>query len=303
MQKSCHDMDILTWLVGSEAKRIASFGAISITGTTDASAEVRVAVGGDTIGKTTAKKDGTFALRVTLPEEGDLVLAVMTDASEQMLAVRYEMPQAKLVITGPEETTFTGESMTIRGETEPNATVYLEGGGFKTNVTANRNGSFSIRVNIEDEETIEYTLRAKADGVKEASTTIALTRVLTEREGIARFRQKMAEPKYGEYVANFAKYDGRNVKYRGKVMAFTDYSGSPCALVCVNNVTTGVWKDPIYISLDPATEIEVGQIATFYFLGEGQTLPAGGEYTVSGNEIEAPVGRAKYVTDIRTPNL
>jgi len=28
MQKSCHDMDILCWLVGSEAKRIASFGSL-----------------------------------------------------------------------------------------------------------------------------------------------------------------------------------------------------------------------------------------------------------------------------------
>ena len=29
MQKSCHDMDILTWLVDSEAKKIASFGSLS----------------------------------------------------------------------------------------------------------------------------------------------------------------------------------------------------------------------------------------------------------------------------------
>lgn len=28
MQKSCHDMDILSWLVGSEAKRISSFGSL-----------------------------------------------------------------------------------------------------------------------------------------------------------------------------------------------------------------------------------------------------------------------------------
>ncbi len=278
-------------------------GSIAISGTTDASAQVSVVCGGETLGKTTAKKDGTFALRVTLPEEGDLTLAVMTDTSEQMLSIRYEMPAAKLVITGPEETTFTGETMTIRGETEPGATVFVEGGGFRTNVEANRNGAFSVRVRMDDEGTVEYILRAKADGFKETSKSLALTRVLTEREGIARFRQKMAEPKYGEYVANYAKYDGRNIKYRGKVMAFTDYSGSPCALVCVENVSTGVWKDPIWIILDPATEIAVGQIATFYFVGEGQTLPAGGEYTVSGNEIEAPVGRAKYVSDIRTPNL
>jgi len=278
-------------------------GSLSISGTTDASAELRVVVDGETLGKTTAKKDGTFALRVTLPQEGDLTLAVMTDQAEQMLSIRYEMAPAKLVITGPQETTFTGETMTIRGETEPNATVYLEGDGFKTNVTANRNGAFSVRVSIDEEKTVEYTLRTKADGHKEASASIALTRVLTEREGIALFRQKMVEPKYGEIVANVEKYAGRNIKYRGKVMAFTDYSGSPCALVCVSNISTGVWKDPVYIILDPAVEIEQGQIATFYFVGEGQTLPAGGEYTVSGNEIEAPVGRAKYVNDIRTPNL
>lgn len=29
MQKSCHDMDILVWLAGSEAKKIASFGSLS----------------------------------------------------------------------------------------------------------------------------------------------------------------------------------------------------------------------------------------------------------------------------------
>ncbi len=29
MQKSCHDMDILTWLTGSEAKRISSFGSLT----------------------------------------------------------------------------------------------------------------------------------------------------------------------------------------------------------------------------------------------------------------------------------
>lgn len=29
MQKSCHDMDILVWLVGSEAKKIASFGSLA----------------------------------------------------------------------------------------------------------------------------------------------------------------------------------------------------------------------------------------------------------------------------------
>jgi len=276
---------------------------LQISGTTDASAEVRVAVGGETIGRTTAKKDGTFALNVTLPQEGDLTLAVMTDAAEQMLSLHYEMTQAKLVITEPQETTFTGKTITIRGETEPQATVYVEGGNTRTSVKAGRTGVFAVRITQEAEGAVEYAVRVKADGFKESTQTVTLNRELTEREGITLFRQKMIEPKYDEYVRGAAKYAGRSIKYRGKVMAFTDYNGSPCALVCVSNPGVGIWKDPIYVILDPSVEIEVGQVATFYFIGEGQTLPAGGEHTSDGNEIEAPVGRAKYVTDIKTPNI
>ena len=276
---------------------------IAISGTTDASAEVRVAVDAQTIGRTTAKKDGTFALTVKLPHEGELTLAVMTDTAEQMLSVRYEMAPAKLVITGPQETTFTGKTNTIRGETEPEATVYVEGGSVKTSVKAGRTGVFAVRITQETEGAVDYTVRVKADGYKESTTSVALTRELTEREGIALFRQKMVEPKYEEYVRNADKYAGRSLKYRGKVMAFTDYSGSPCALVCVTNPGVGVWQDPVYIILDPSHEIEVGQVGTFYFIGEGQTLPAGGEYTADGAEIEAPVGRAKYIADIKTPNI
>lgn len=278
-------------------------GGLLISGTTDPSVEVRVVVGEKTIGETNSKKDGTFSVKVTLPEEGELTLAVMTETAEQMLSIQYEKPQAKLVLTGPEETTFNGETTTIRGETEPNATIYVESDGFKTNVTANKKGAFSVRVAIEEEGTVEFTLRAKADGCRDTYATIALTRELTEREGIALFRQKMIEPKYTDLKNNVEKYTGRNINYRGKVMAFTDYNGSPCALVCVNNVSTGVWKDPVWIILDPSVEIEIGQIATFYFVGEGQTLPAGGEYTTDGEETEAPVGRAKYVTDIKTPSV
>lgn len=276
---------------------------IQISGKTDASAQVRVVVGEESIGKTTAKKDGSFALTVKLPQEGDLTLAVMTDTAEQMLSVHFEMEPAKLIITDPKETTFTGENITIRGETESEATVYLEADGFKTNVKAGRNGGFAIRVTQKNEGTVEYTLRVKADGLRESTATLSLTRELTEREGIALFRLKMVEPKYEDFVENVTKYDGRSIKYRGKVMAFTDYSGSPCALVCVTNPSVGVWQDPVYIILDPSVEIEVGQVATFYFIGEGQTLPASGEYTAGNAEIEAPVGRAKYVTDIKTPNI
>ena len=252
-----------------------------------------------TLGTTTARRDGTFSLKVTLPEEGDLTLAVMTDTAEAMLAVHYEMPVARLVLTAPQETTFTGDHVIVRGETEPEATVYIEGEDMNTSVKANRNGDFSVRVYIEGEETQTFTLRTRIKGYQENSAEITLTREFTLREGIADFRKTMQPVDYAALTKTPEKYDGTHFTFRGRVEAFTDYNGSPCALVCVDNVAIGVWKDPVWVVLTGEEEgLSEGCIATFYLSGEGITLPAAGEYTDSGVEQEAPVAAAKYVTEI-----
>ena len=272
---------------------------LTISGKTEAGAKVRVAVGEKTLGETTAKKDGTFSVRVTLPEEGEQVVAVMTDTAEVMLSVYYEMPAAQLIITEPQETTFSGEYVIVRGETEPEATVYVNGKGMNTNIKAGKNGGFSIRVFIEDESTETFAFRAKAKGMKETTREVTLTRVFTEREGIADFRRRMISLNYDNLLDKPENYTDKKFSYRGKVMAFTDYDGSPCALVCVDNVTTGVWKDPIWVVLEGDEGIAADNVVTFYVTGEGLTLPAGGEYTDDGLEVEAPVVRAMYCTDIK----
>lgn len=273
---------------------------ITVTGVTDPSAEVRVAVEEKVLGRATAKKDGTFSVKVTLPDEGDLVLAVMTDSAEAMLAVRYEMPTAKLIITDPENTTFTGEYVIVRGETEPEATVYIDGKGMNTNVKASRNGGFSIRVFIDKEETQTFTIRTRVKGMRENRTDITLTRKYTEREGIANFRKKMQTVAYESLAKDPARYAGKSFSMRGRVEAFTDFDGQPCALVCVENVSVGVWKDPIWVVLTGEEEgIAEGAVATFYLVGESMTLPADGQYTRDGQESEAPVARAAYCTEIK----
>lgn len=271
---------------------------ITITGVTDPAAQVHVSVDDKSLGKATAKRDGSFSLKVTLPKEGEQTLAVMTDAAEAMLAVTYEMPMAKFIITAPEETTFTGEYVMVRGETEPNATVYITGKGMNTNVKANKNGDFSIRVFMEDEETQTYALRAKIKGYQENTAEITLTREFTQREGIANFRKKMLSVEYDDLAKAPEKYDAKKFLYRGRVMAFTDYDGRACALVCVDNPTAGKWYDPVWVVLGGEEEIAVGNIASFYLTGTGLTLPADGEYTIDGAAVEAPVAEAMYITDI-----
>ena len=269
---------------------------ITITGRTAASEEVTVRVGDKTLGRTTAAKDGSFALRVTLPQEGELTLAVMTDTAEQMLSVRYEMPRAKLVITGPEETTFTGTNIVVRGETEPGAKVYIEADNFKTNVEAGKNGSFSVRLFM-DEGTVTYTLRTKAAGFSEARETITLTRELTEREWIAAFRVKRIQPAYDVLVSRCEEFKGKQLIERGMVMEFADYDGSPCALVCIANPGKGIWTNPIWVVMDREDEIAAGNIITMYLYCEGLSLPADDRYFEDGVAAhEAPVLRLAHWT-------
>ena len=91
----------------------------------------------------------------------------------------------------------------------------------------------------------------------------------------------------------------KNFSFRGKVMEFADYNGSPCALICVNNAAVGVWNQPVWVILTGEEALAEGNVATFYMNSEGITLPAAGVYTEDGQEAEAPVTRAKFVTEIK----
>lgn len=268
---------------------------LTIEGTAEASKTVTVRVGEKTLGQTTVKKDGTFSIRVTLPQAGEMTLAVMTDTAEKMFSVRYEMPAASLTITGPEKTTFTGDNILLKGETEPDATVFIESDNYKTNVKANRNGAWSARLYFEDAGSRTYTLRTKADGFSEARSQITLTRELTEREWITNFRLKMIDPKYEDLAANVQDYKGKQIVERGKVMEFADYDGTPCALICTENPGKGIWTAPMWVILGDETEIKAEDVITVYLVCEGLSLPADDAYYKGMSaEHEAPVMRLAH---------
>ena len=108
----------------------------------------------------------------------------------------------------------------------------------------------------------------------------------------------MQDVAYDNLAKTPEKFEGKRFLYRGKVMAFTDYDGRACALVCVDNPTAGKWYDPVWVVLSGEEELAEGSIASFYLTGAGLTLPADGVYTADGQAAEAPVAEAMYVTDI-----
>lgn len=269
---------------------------ITVMGKTDASAKVSVAVDDRTLGTTVAKEDGSFALRVTLPQAGEMTLAVMTDSAETMLGITYAMPQPRFEFLELESTGFTGSTFTVRGQTEPGASVRVSGEGISDVAQANKSGVFTVRLRFDAPGTKDVTFTVRAEGFGELAQTVTFTREQTEREFIADFRKKMIEPEYDDVAKAPQDYAGKQFIFRGKIMEFTDFDGSPCALVCVVNPRQGVWQGPYWIVLQGNEQIAVGDIMTFYLVGEALTLPADGQYTASGQVVEAPVARSVYST-------
>lgn len=286
-------------IVVNEFPAYVTRAEFTVTGSVEAGATVNVLADGKRIGSATAKSDGTFSVKATLPDEGDYTLTIGTSNADAIYKIRYEMQGARLEITEPTETTFTGREVTVRGKTEAGASVYVKGKGVNTNVRANDKGDFSVRVAIEDASTQEFSIRARATGFKETETTVTLTRVYTEKEGLAAFRQKIINVTYDTLLNDPNRFIGRNFSFRGKIVEFTDYDGRPCALVCVSNPGTGVWRDPVWIVLRGDETVTVGDIVTFFVVGEGQTLPASGEYRSDGVDVEAPVVHAAFWTTTR----
>ena len=82
--------------------------------------------------------------KVRLADEGDHELMVTAGEDTATFTVRYEKAGRAAGDHRAGGATFTGGSVTVRGVTEPNATVYIEGKGMNTNVKAGRTaGSLS----------------------------------------------------------------------------------------------------------------------------------------------------------------
>lgn len=264
---------------------------VILTGHTYAGKKLVVRESDKTLGTATVGRDGRFTVRLKLLHVGENKLSIACDEALAELSIIYEIAPVDLTITEPANTTFTGERILVRGVTAPNATVYVTGEKTNTNVKANRNGVFTAPIFIAKAGTFTFKLRAHLAGKTDTTKEVALTRVLTEREELSEFKAQQVAVTYRELADDPLAYAGKRFVFRGKVAGYTDYDGSPCALVLVSNPQTGVWRDPLYAVLSVGDDIDEGDVITLYLVGQGITLPASGEFTVDGQEMEAPVAK------------
>lgn len=271
---------------------------ITIKGTSMNGAALELSVNGKTIAKATAKKDGSFTLKGNLPEEGDLTVTVsatlkdQTDAS-QTFDVQYEIPTTSIEITEPLGH-VDSESVYLRGITQPNATVYISGTNFSTNVKANGKGAFSIKLKVTKEGDYTYTVTSKLDGWHAGSIEYTLSRIYSEREQYAAFRNSLTTIDYSDLRNDTASFIGKNISVRGRIDQFHDYDGMPCLLLYTRNPGKGNWTEPVWVLCDEILSFEIGDIKTVLATIEGATLPF---TNADGDTTELPVIRLKFYND------
>ena len=285
-------------LVVREIPSVVYAREIVLSGSAAAGKVVTAEVNGKTAGKASASQSGEFVMRLPLSEGVNDIL-VTCEQTAARATVTFERPAAKLTFTEPENRSFTGANVVVRGVTEPGGTVYVKGPGNSANVKADKTGGFNIRLTLNNFGTYAFDFTARAKDCQDTVATLELTREMTEKETIVAFRTRMVSPSYEQLLADPAAYRGKEFIFRGKVVGFTDYNGHPCAMVCVGNPATGIWNDPLYVVLTLEDNVTEEQVLTFYLSGEGITLPADGAYTRSGKTQEVPVCRVFRITENR----
>lgn len=181
------------------------------------------------------------------------------------------------------------ETTSLVIQTLPNADLTLRTATDALRGRADEAGRHTFRVSTRRESLYTYTITAESEGRKASQLEIALDRQLTpeaKEDAYRRSAQQIETYGYGNLIGAPDAYAGRPITFRGRVEAFADLEGFPCALVYTENPGRGVWKSPMWVLLTEAIQLEKDDMRTVYGDLRGDTLP----YTdMEGNDQVAPV--------------
>ncbi|MDI9624104.1 MAG: hypothetical protein QFX38_04395 [Methanothermobacter sp.] len=183
-------------------------------------------------------------------------------------------------MTSPEDgaTVERVENITVKGHTEPNATVTING----KKVTVKSDGTFLQNVPVKMGENI-ITVEAKVTGKEPNSKILTITRIESESE----YKASCKSISFDELNKNPDKYAGQRIVYSVRVVQIMETDGTTEIRMDVNDV----FGDTIYVVYNGTTSAVEDSIITVY----GEVY---GSYTyesIAGWQITLPRIDAKYI--------
>jgi len=270
--------------------------ALTVTGTVDAGASVRMLLDGQQIAEGRVRSNGAFSVTGTLPGNGDYEITIEArmrggKTASQTYTVRMEAPKLWLHVTEPTETLFRTEGM-VKGKTEPGARIDIRGGGMAGNARANDRGDFSFRIKLPSEGEYTYALTVSLKGYETYETSHTVVREFTPKEALDAFRKALIRVDYNRLLRDPEAYAGKRASYRGRVMAIGDSDGKPCLLL-YTELQSGKWTQPIWVLCDGAPPFGVDEVFLAYVQFNGELMPYTG---ADSKKTDIPVAELRFHT-------
>ena len=178
--------------------------------------------------ETTASAKGNFSLDVKLPKEGVWLMTLTVDNQgtvteeivfdtttyqDNLLPVNFddEMP-LEFGIEEPSE--LNGDQLTISGTTLRNVKIQcLVGDSYDKQVTTNASGRFSFKIDTREEGDYSVVLVFQKKNYTTRRFTATGTRILTEEDLMARYKEEAVKPAYSTLTDKIKGYTGRIMGY------------------------------------------------------------------------------------------
>ena len=156
-----------------------------LKGTVQPGATVTLNKDNSKLGEITSDENGVFSFNLDTKAEGTYNYTVsatkdkFTD-EEMKISITRTIPTIPLTVKPVNE--VHAATYTIKGETEPGATVTITKGEKKLDqLTASKDGSFSVKVNTKEAGEYKYTIKATKGNFKDQTKDVAFTRILSAK--------------------------------------------------------------------------------------------------------------------------
>lgn len=188
------------------------------------------------------------------------------------------------------------ETTEIIVQTLPGAELLLHTATDSLRGRADEAGLHRYQVSTKRETVYTYRLTVASEGRDASEVEIVIERQLTpeaREEAYKRSARQIGVYGYSNLIGAPESFADKPVTFRGRVGGYADLEGFPCVLIYTDNPGRGIWRNPVWVMLTQAQQLEMDEIYTVYGDLRGDTLPYDSEEDA---KAVAPVVISREIT-------
>ena len=238
----------------------------------------------------TAKKNGSFKLPVTLPEEGIWLMTLTVESNDVIIAeevfdiTTFNRSILPVTMDSPLPDQLTEDQLVISGETMKGVTVqcFVSGGAsFDKQVRTNNSGKFNFKVPSSAEAEYNITLVFSKKGYSTRRINHTAKRTLTEEDIKKQVREAAIKPAYQNLSKKLEAYTGRIMVYTVYIADIQESGDSWIVFAAMKKSAKAGYSNLIVITTDEDPDFDINTQQKFYGTCTGSYQVESEEDTIS----------------------